>query len=118
MWGARGPFLLLAAMVGYGCVGCCWLLEANIKSAYCRNRNIVYGQAGRGCAMEAVLCHSWRQYHVLYGRYILLYLDRLLVVLIEGEWLCRGNSITAAGIDVIPPQVWKILSTPCCSHIG
>ncbi len=28
MWGARGPFLPAAAMVGYGCVGWCWPLEA------------------------------------------------------------------------------------------
>ncbi len=37
MWGARGPSPLAAAMVGYGCVGHCWLLEANIRSTYCRN---------------------------------------------------------------------------------
>jgi hypothetical protein len=50
--------------------------------------------------------------------YILLYLDRLLVVLIEGELLCRDSSITVAGFDVIPLQALKILSTPCCFHIG
>ncbi len=38
MWGARGPFLLAAAMVGYGCVCCYWPLEANLRSTYCRNR--------------------------------------------------------------------------------
>ncbi len=37
MWGTRGPFLLAAVMVGYGCVGQCWPLEANIRSTYCRN---------------------------------------------------------------------------------
>ncbi len=26
-----------AAMVRYGCVGHCWLLEANVRSTYCRN---------------------------------------------------------------------------------
>jgi hypothetical protein len=40
MWGTRGPFLLVAVMVGYGCVGQCWLLEANVRSIYCRNRKI------------------------------------------------------------------------------
>jgi hypothetical protein len=37
MWGTRGPFLPAAAMVGYGCVGQCWLLEAYIRSTHCRN---------------------------------------------------------------------------------
>ncbi len=37
MWGTRGPFLLAAAMVGYGCVGRCWPLEANVRLTYCRN---------------------------------------------------------------------------------
>ncbi len=37
MWGAGGPFLLAAAMIGYGYVGRCWPLEANIRSTYCRN---------------------------------------------------------------------------------
>jgi hypothetical protein len=47
-----------------------------------------------------------------------LYLDRLLVVLIEGELHCGGSGIIVAGFNVIPPQALKILSTPCCSHIG
>jgi hypothetical protein len=38
MWGSRGPFLPAAAMVGYGWVGHCWPLEANVRSTYCRNR--------------------------------------------------------------------------------
>ncbi len=50
--------------------------------------------------------------------YILLYLDRLQVVLIEGGLLHGDSSITVAGFDVIPPQALKIPSTPCCSHIG
>ncbi len=50
--------------------------------------------------------------------YILLYLDRLLVVLIEGELLSGDSDVTVAGFDVIPPQALKILSTPCCCHIG
>jgi hypothetical protein len=37
MWGTRGPFLPAAAMVGYGCVGRCWPLEAYVRSTYCRN---------------------------------------------------------------------------------
>ena len=37
MWGTRGPYLPAAAMVGYGCVGWCWQLEANVRSTYCRN---------------------------------------------------------------------------------
>ncbi len=32
MWGTRGPFLPVAVMVSYGCVGQCWLLEANVRS--------------------------------------------------------------------------------------
>ncbi len=36
MWGTRGPFLLAAAMVGYGCAGRCWPLEAYVRSTYCR----------------------------------------------------------------------------------
>jgi hypothetical protein len=39
MWGTRGPFLPAAAMVCYGCVGQCWPLEADVRSAYCRNSN-------------------------------------------------------------------------------
>jgi hypothetical protein len=43
MWGTRGPFLLAAAMVGYGCVGRCWPLEADVRSTYCRNsRNCLW----------------------------------------------------------------------------
>jgi hypothetical protein len=37
MWGARRAFLPAAAMVGYGYVGQCWLLEADVRSTYCRN---------------------------------------------------------------------------------
>ncbi len=37
MWGTRGPYLPAAAIVGYGCVGRCWQLEANLRSTYCRN---------------------------------------------------------------------------------
>ncbi len=43
MWGTRGPFPPLAAMVGYGCVGQCWLLKAYIGLTYCRKVNIIYG---------------------------------------------------------------------------
>jgi hypothetical protein len=32
MWGARGPFMPATAMVSYGCVGCCWSLEAKVRS--------------------------------------------------------------------------------------
>ncbi len=31
MWGTRGLFPPAAAIVGYGCVGRCWQLEANIR---------------------------------------------------------------------------------------
>ncbi len=37
MWGTRGPFPPAAAMVGYGCVGQCWPLEAYVRLSYCRN---------------------------------------------------------------------------------
>jgi hypothetical protein len=37
MWGARGSFLPAAAMVGDGCVGHCWPLEANTRLTYFRN---------------------------------------------------------------------------------
>ncbi len=38
VWGARGPFLPAAAMVGYGsCDGWCWPLEAYVRSINCRN---------------------------------------------------------------------------------
>ncbi len=37
IWGTRGPFLPVAVMVGYGCVGRCWPLEAYVRSTYCRN---------------------------------------------------------------------------------
>jgi hypothetical protein len=37
IWGTRGPFLPAAVMVGYGCFGRCWQLEANIRLTYCRN---------------------------------------------------------------------------------
>ncbi len=43
MWGTRGPFLPVAAMVGYGCVGWCWPLEAYIRSTYLGIVKIVYG---------------------------------------------------------------------------
>jgi hypothetical protein len=37
MWGTRGAFPPAVAMVGYGCVGRCWPLEAVVRSTYCRN---------------------------------------------------------------------------------
>ncbi len=37
VWGARGPFPPAAAMVGYGCDGWCWPLEAYVTSTNCRN---------------------------------------------------------------------------------
>ncbi len=37
MWGTRGPLPLAAAMVGYDCVGRCWLLQADVRSIHCRN---------------------------------------------------------------------------------
>jgi hypothetical protein len=37
MWVTRGPYLLAAAMVGYGCVGRCWQLEANVRLTNCMN---------------------------------------------------------------------------------
>ncbi len=37
MWGTRGPFPPAVAMVGYGCVGRCWPLEADVRSIDCRN---------------------------------------------------------------------------------
>ncbi len=40
---ARGPFLPAAAMVGYGCVGWCWPLEAYVRSTYLGIVKIVYG---------------------------------------------------------------------------
>ena len=39
MWGPSGAFLQAAAMVGYGCVGQCWPLEADVRLTYCRNSN-------------------------------------------------------------------------------
>jgi hypothetical protein len=39
MWGTKGPFLPAVAMVCYGCVGCCWPLEAEVSSTNCRNSN-------------------------------------------------------------------------------
>ncbi len=44
MWGSRGPFPPAAAMVSYGCVGWCWLLEAYIRSTYLGIVKIVYGR--------------------------------------------------------------------------
>ncbi len=37
MWGTRGPFPPAAAMVGYGCDGWCWPLEAYVRLINCRN---------------------------------------------------------------------------------
>jgi hypothetical protein len=37
MRGTRGPYPLAAAMVGNGCVGQCWQLEAKVRLTYCRN---------------------------------------------------------------------------------
>jgi hypothetical protein len=43
MWGTSGPFLPAAAMVGYGCVGQCWPLEADVRLIDCRNsRNCLW----------------------------------------------------------------------------
>jgi hypothetical protein len=48
---------------------------------------------------------------------MLLYLDRLLVILLEGELLWGDSSIMVTGFNVIPLQALRNLSTPCCSHI-
>ncbi len=64
---------------------------------------------GHGRDSTIIFCIVW---------YISLYLDRLLVILIEGELLWGDSGIKVAGFDVIPLQVLKNLSTPCCSHIG
>ena len=56
-----------------------------------------------GCATEAVLCHgqgSTRYTIFCIVWYISLYLDRLLVILIEGELLWGDSGITVAGFDV------------------
>ncbi len=37
MWGTKGPFPPVAAMVCYGCVGRCWPLEAEVSSTNSRN---------------------------------------------------------------------------------
>jgi hypothetical protein len=42
MWGTRGAFLPAAAMVGYGCVGRCWPLEADVRSSTVGKVEIVY----------------------------------------------------------------------------
>ncbi len=73
-------------------------------------------QANRGCTTEAVLCHGQGIFCIVW--YISLYLDRLLVILTEGELLWGDSSITITGFDLIPPQALKNLSTPCCSHVG
>ncbi len=39
MWGTRGSLPAAAAIVCYGCVGQCWLLEADIRSTYYRKSN-------------------------------------------------------------------------------
>ncbi len=57
MWGTRGPFLPAAVMVGNGCVGLCWPLEANVRLTYCRN--------SKNCLRKfffnsyVYLIHSW-----------------------------------------------------------
>ncbi len=37
IWGTRGPLLPAGVMVGYGCVGQCWQLEAYVRLTYDRN---------------------------------------------------------------------------------
>jgi hypothetical protein len=71
-----------------------------------RKQCLVKAEAG---GSTIIFCIVW---------YILLYLDRLLVILIEGELLWGDSGIAVAGFDVIPPQALKNLSTSCCSHIG
>ena len=43
MWGTRGPYLPAVVMVGYGCVGRCWQLEANSDQPTVGIVKIVYG---------------------------------------------------------------------------
>ncbi len=76
-------------------------------------------QADWGCATEAVLCHG-RNSTIIFCIiwYISLYLDRLFVILMDGELLWGNSGITVAGFGVIPPQALKNLPTTCCSHIG
>jgi hypothetical protein len=79
---------------------------------------LYYVQAGKSCAIEAVLCHGRRQYHILYCMvHIVVSLDRLLVVLIDGELLCRDSGIMVAGFNIItlqdrlPRWIGRYLST-------
>jgi hypothetical protein len=57
MWGTRGPFLLVAAMVCYGCVGRCWPLEADVRSTYCSNTNNSLWQCFFYSYVDPI--HSW-----------------------------------------------------------
>ncbi len=54
MWGTRGLFPPAAAMVCYGCVGCCWQLDANVSSINCRN--------SEKCLWKYVFIPTWIPY--------------------------------------------------------
>ncbi len=57
MWGTRGPFPPVVAMVCYGCVGRCWPLEADVRSAYCSNSNICLRKYYLYSYIDPI--HSW-----------------------------------------------------------
>ncbi len=63
MWGTRGLSPPAGVMVGYGCVGLCWPLEANVRSTYRRN--------SKNCLRKFFLnsylypIHSWHLTHQL-----------------------------------------------------
>ncbi len=58
VWSTRGLFLPVAAMVGYGCVGCCWPLKADIRLTYCRNSRNCLVRKYFFCSY-IVPIHSW-----------------------------------------------------------
>ncbi len=57
MWGTRGPFLLAAAMVGYGCICWCWLLKAYVRLTYYRNSKNCLGKYFFYSYIDTI--HSW-----------------------------------------------------------
>ncbi len=108
MWSTRGAFLPAAAMVGYGCVGQCWPLEAEVRSTYCRNsrnclrkffflllcRSLIYSwHLTRQLRKEDLNLHTllFRLFlcPVFYGRYSNFYAG-----------FCVGDVFLSTGVDM------------------
>jgi hypothetical protein len=104
--GTRGPFPPVVVMVGYGCVGRCWLLEANVRSIYCRNSKICLRKFFNSYVYPI---HSWHPTRQLNKE------DLNLCTLLFSWFLCPvfyGNLMLTSSFHSSTTSLWTIYTAP------